>query len=129
MRMLKFNLAACALLAFTGLAVAEDAKPLQNTPHFNICRDEARAKANGYVADYIAPATDEDIAPKGAYVVIVYGHKFVAPLHPPANGDLHLHSVGEVLVKRAQVYREELRHCLGYVQFDLALKHHISVIE
>ena len=129
MRMLKFNLAACALLAFTGLAVAEDAKPLQNTPHFNTCRDEAKAKANDYVADYIAPATDGDMAPKGSYVAIVYGHKFAAPLHPPANGDLQLHGVGEVVARRAQVYREELRRCLGYVRFDLALKHHITIIE
>ena len=120
--MLKFNLAAGALLAFTGLALAEDAKPVQNTPHFNTCRDEARAKANDYVADYLVPATDEDTAPNGTYVAIVYGQKFVAPLHPPANGDVHLHGLGEVMAKRAQVYREELSRCLGIVNLKVVVQ-------
>jgi hypothetical protein len=129
--MRKFNLSlwALSMLALTTTAKPEDINPLKDTPHFNTCRDEAKLKADNFVGDYIAPATDEDRAPAGTYVAIVYGRKFVAPLHPPANGDKQLHGLGEVLAKRRQVYREELRHCLGYVDFNLALKQHIFIFE
>ncbi len=129
MRNLNLRVWALTMLALTATAKAEDTSPLNDTPHFNVCRDEAKLKADNFVGDYIAPATDEDTAPAGTYVAIVYGRKFVAPLHPPANGDKQLHGLGEVLAKRRQVYREELRHCLGYVQFDLALKQHIIILE
>ena len=112
-----------------GTAMANDNLSTQTTPKFENCRSEARLKAEDYVADYMVPATDEDTAPPGAYVAIVYGHKFIAPLHPPANGDLQLHGLGEVMAKRGQVYRDEMRRCLGYVQFDLALKQHIIILE
>lgn len=129
MRFLKLKMAAAAVLTLTGSAWAQDVKPLENTPHFNTCRDEAKLKSDNFVGDYIAPATDEDTAPAGTYVAIVYGRKFVAPIHPPANGDKQLHGLGEVLVKRHQVYREEMRRCLGYVEFNLALKQHIFIFE
>ncbi len=127
----KLNLSvwAFSMLALSATANAEDVRPLNDTPQFNACRDEAKLKANNFVGDYIAPATDEDTAPAGTYVAIVYGRKFVAPLHPPANGDKQLHGLGEVLAKRHQVYREELRRCLGYVEFNLALKQRIFVLE
>jgi hypothetical protein len=129
MRKLNLNFWALSMLALTATANAEEVNPLSDTPHFNTCRDEAKLKADNFVGDYIAPATDEDTAPAGTYVAIVYGRKFVAPLYPAANGDKQLHGLGEVLAKRRQVYREELRHCLGYVEFNLALKQHIFILE
>ena len=129
MSLLKLKIVAAAFFTLAGSALAQDVKPLENTPHFNTCRDEAKFKADNFVGDYIAPATDEDTAPAGTYVAIVYGRKFVAPLHPPANGEKQLHGLGEVLLKRRQVYREELRRCLGYVEFNLALKQHIFIFE
>jgi hypothetical protein len=129
MRKLNLSVWALFMLALTAMANAEDMSPLKDTPHFNTCRDEAKLKADNFVGDYIAPATDEDTAPAGTYVAIVYGRKFVAPLHPPANGDKQLHGLGEVLLKRRQVYREEFRRCLGYVEFNLALKQHIFIFE
>ena len=125
MRKLNLSLAATAVLAFTATAQAEDINPLKDTPHFNTCRDEAKLKADNFVGDYIAPATDEDTAPPGTYVAIVYGRKYVAPLYPPSNGDLHLRGLGEVLAKRREVYREEMRRCLGYIDFKLAIKQNI----
>lgn len=129
MRMLNLSVLAISSLFAAGTAMAGDKLSTQTTPSFDNCRAEARQKADNYVADYMVPATDEDTAPPGAYVAIVYGHKFIAPLNPPANGDLQLHGLGEVMAKRGQVYRDELRRCLGYVKFDLALKQHIIVIE
>ena len=129
MGLLKLKIVAAALFALAGSAWAQDVKPLENTPHFNTCRDEAKLKADNFVGDYIAPATDADTAPVGTYVAIVYGRKFVAPLHPPANGDRQLHGLGEVVSKRREVYREEMRRCLGYVDFRLALKQHIFIFE
>ena len=120
---------AFSMLALTATAKAEDINPLKDTPRFTACRDEAKLKADNFVGDYIAPATDADTAPPGTYVAIVYGRKYVAPLHPSANGDKQLHGLGEVLAKRHQVYREELRRCLGYVEFNLALKQHIFIFE
>ncbi len=129
--MCKLNMSLLALTAMlaAGTAMANDKLSTQTTPSFDNCRAQARSKANDYVADYMVPATDEDTAPPGAYVAIVYGHKFIAPLHPPANGDLQIHGLGEVMAKRGQVFRDELRRCLGYVQFDLALKQHIIIFE
>ena len=123
MRKLNLSLAAAALLAVNTTANAEDiSKPLQNTPHFNSCRAEARAKSNEYVADYLVPATAEDTAPQGAYVAIVYGHKFIAPLRQPPNGDAVTYSLGEVMAKRAQVYGEELRRCLDVINLKVIVK-------
>jgi hypothetical protein len=129
MRKLNLSLWALSMLALTNMAKAEDINLLKNTPHFNTCRDEAKLKADNFVGDYIAPAADEDTAPAGTYVAIVYGRKFVAPLRPPANGDRQLHGLGEVLAKRHQVYREELRRCLGYVEYSLAKKQQIFILE
>jgi hypothetical protein len=129
MRKLNLSLWALSMMALTATAKAEDINPLKDTPQINACRDEAKLKADNFVGDYIAPATDEDTAPAGTYVAIVYGRKYVAPLHPPANGDKQLHGLGEILIKRRQVYREELRRCLGYVEFNLALKQHIFIFE
>ena len=129
--MCKLNLSVLALSALlsVGTATANGSLSTKTTPSFESCRSEARLKADDYVADYMVPATDEDTAPPNTYVAIVYGHKFIAPLHPPANGDLQIHGLGEVMAKRGQVYRDELRRCLGYVQFDLELKQHIIIIE
>lgn len=126
-----FNLTVLALVAplMAGNAMAYDGLSTQTSPKFESCRSEARQKADDYVADYMVPATDEDTAPPNTYVAIVYGHKFIAPIRPPANGDMQLHGLGEVMAKRGQVFREELRRCLGYVQFDLALKQHIIILE
>jgi hypothetical protein len=129
MRKLNLSLWALSMMALTATANAEDMSPLKDTQHFNTCRDEAKLKADNFVGDYIAPATDEDTAPAGTYVAIVYGRKFVAPLHPPANGDKQLHGLGEILIKRRQVYREELRRCLGYVEYSLAKNHRIFILE
>jgi hypothetical protein len=129
MRKLNMSVLALSALLTAGTAMAYDGLSTLTTPKFENCRSEARQKADDYVADYMVPATDEDTAPPNTYVAIVYGHKFIAPLHPPANGDLQLHGLGEVMAKRGQVYRDELRRCLGYVQFDLALKQHIIIFQ
>jgi hypothetical protein len=129
MRIVNLSVLAFSAVLSVGTAVAGDKLSTQTTPRFDSCRSEARQKADAYVADYMVPATDEDTAPPTTYVAIVYGHKFIAPLHPPANGDLQLHGLGEVMAKRGQVFRDEMRRCLGYVQFDLALKQHIIIIE
>ena len=129
MRMLNLSVLAFSSLFAVGPAMAGDKLSTQTTPRFENCRAEARSKADDYVADYMVPATDEDAAPPTTYVAIVYGHKFIAPLHPPANGDLQIHGLGEVMAKRGQVYRDELRRCLGYVQFDLALKQHLIIFQ
>ncbi|MDE2447220.1 MAG: hypothetical protein KGO94_13680 [Alphaproteobacteria bacterium] len=106
---------------FACAAVAETPTPLERTPQVKACREDAKAKADAYVQDYLVPATAEDTAPPGAYVAIVYGHKFLAPLRPPANGDIVQHGVGEVVAKRNQVYHEELNRCLGFVRVNLKL--------
>jgi hypothetical protein len=129
MRKLNLSLLALAAVLTVGPATAGNNLSTQTTPRFENCRTEARQKADDYVADYMVPASDEDTAPPGAYVAIVYGHKFIAPIHPPSNGDLQVHGLGEVMAKRGQVFRDELRRCLGYVQFDLALKQHIIIFE
>ena len=129
MRMLNLSVLVFSAMFAAGTAMASDKLSTQTTPSFDSCRAEARQKADDYVADYMVPATDEDTAPPNTYVAIVYGHKFIAPLHPPANGDLQIHGLGEVMAKRGQVYRDELRRCIGYVQFDLALKQHIIILE
>ena len=125
MRKLSLGFIAAATLALAATAKAEDMNAIKDTPHFKTCRAESKAKSDDYVADYLVSATDQDTAPAGAYVAIVYGQKFVAPLHPPANGDVHHHTLGEVMQKRKAVYREEMRRCLGYVEFNLALKQNI----
>ena len=112
MRKLNLSLLAAATLALTATAKAEDMNSLKDTPHFKTCRAESKAKSDDYVADYLVPATDQDTAPPGAYVAIVYGQKFMAPLYPPANGDIHHHILGEVILKRKAVYREEMHQCL-----------------
>ena len=128
MRKLSLSLVGLATLALCATAQAEDYNALKNTPHFKTCREESKAKSDEYVAEYLVPATDQDTAPKGAYVAIVYGQKFIAPLYPPSNGDIHHHSLGEVMLKRKAVYREEMRRCLGLVEFNLALKQNLFVI-
>jgi hypothetical protein len=129
MRIVNLSVLALSAVLSVGTAVAGDKLSIQTTPRFDSCRSEARQKADDYVADYMVPATDEDTAPPSTYVAIVYGHKFIAPLHPPANGDLQLHGLGEVMAKRGQVFRDELRRCLGYVQFNLALKQHLIIFQ
>jgi hypothetical protein len=129
MRMLNLSVLAFSSLFAVEAALANDKLSTQTTPKFESCRSEARQKADDYVADYMVPASDEDTAPPTTYVAIVYGHKFIAPLHPPANGDLQLHGLGEVMAKRGQVFRDEMRRCLGYVQFDLAFKQRIIILE
>jgi hypothetical protein len=129
MRMLNLSVLAFSSLFAVEAALANDKLSTTTMPSFANCRSEARLKADEYVADYMVPATDEDSAPPHTYVAIIYGHKFIAPLHPPANGDLQIHGLGEVMAKRGQVYRDELRRCLGYVQFDLALKQRIIILE
>jgi hypothetical protein len=129
MRMLNLSVLAFSSLFAVEAALANDKLSTTTMPSFDNCRSEARLKADEYVADYMVPATDEDSAPPNTYVAIVYGHKFIAPLHPPANGDLQIHGLSEVMAKRGQVYRDELRRCLGYVQFDLALKQRIIILE
>jgi hypothetical protein len=129
MRKLNLSVLAFSSLFAAGAALANDSLSTQTTPKFENCRSEARQKADDYVADYIVTATDEDTAPPNTYVAIVYGHKFIAPLYPPANGDLQLHGLGEVMAKRGQVFRDELRRCLGYVQFNLALKQHLIIFQ
>ena len=128
MRKLNLSLFGLATLALCAMAKAEDLNALKDTPHFKTCREESKAKSDDYVAEYLVPATDQDTAPKGAYVAIVYGQKFIAPLYPPSNGDIHHHSLGEVMLKRKAVYREEMRRCLGVVEFNLALKQNLFVI-
>jgi hypothetical protein len=129
MRLLNLSVLALAASLSVGTAFAGDRLSTRTSPNYDSCRSEARQKADDYVADYMVPASDEDTAPPTTYVAIVYGHKFIAPLHPPANGDLQLHGLGEVMAKRGQVFRDELRRCLGYVQFDLALKQHFIIIQ
>jgi|GEM_PF-6095706 len=129
MRKFNLSLTATCFLALATTAMAENLSPLADTPHFKTCRAESKAKADAYVQDYIVPATDEDTAPPKTYVAIVYGQKFIAPLHPTTNGDLQLHGLGEVISKRREVYREEMRRCLGYVDFRLALRQHIFIFE
>ena len=128
MRKLNLSLFGLATLALCATAKAEDLNALKDTPHFKTCREESKAKSDDYVAEYLVPTIDQDTAPKGAYVAIVYGQKFIAPLYPPSNGDIHHHSLGEVMLKRKAVYREEMRRCLGVVEFNLALKQNLFVI-
>ena len=128
MRKLNLSLVGLAILALCATAKAEDYNALKDTPHFKTCREESKAKSDDYVAEYLVPATDQDTAPKGAYVAIVYGQKFIAPLYQPSNGDIHHQSLGEVMLKRKTVYREEMRRCLGLVEFNLALKQNLFVI-
>ena len=128
MRKLNLSLFGLATLALCAAAQADDLNALKDTPHFKTCREESKAKSDEYVAEYLVPASDQDTAPKGAYVAIFYGQKFIAPLYPPSNGDIHHHSLGEVMLKRKAVYREEMRRCLGLVEFNLALKQNLFII-
>lgn len=116
MRMFKYQLSALALLTFTTAATANDAA------HLNACRAEAKAIADDYVAAYIAPATDAAVAPQASYVFIGYGDKFIVPLNPANNGDLHVHGTGEMIAKRAHVYHEELARCLGLVNLKVVVR-------
>ena len=116
MRMFKYQLAGLALLAFTTVAAASE------TARFNACRDEAKAIADDYVAAFIEPATDVATAPQGSFVFIGYGDKFIVPLNPANNGDLHVHGTGEMIAKRAQVYHEELARCLGLVNLKVVVR-------
>ena len=127
MRKLNLSLIGLATLALTATAKAEEIAGLKDSPHFRTCREESKTKSDDYVADYLVPVTDQDTAPPGAYVAIVYGQKFIAPLYPPANGDIHHHTLGEVILKRKAVYREEMRRCLGYIEFNLALKQNLFI--
>ena len=127
--MRKLILGSLGVLAFATAVQAAETTPLKDTPKFKTCREQSLAKADAYVQDYLVPATDQDTSPPGAYVAIVYGNKFLAPLHPPANGDVQQHGLGEVVVKRAKVYREEMRSCLGIVEFNLLLKQNFLFID
>jgi hypothetical protein len=122
-------LSVLSVLVLATAAHGAETQLLKDTPQFKTCREQSLAKADAYVQDYVVPATDEDTAPPGAYVAIVYGHKFLAPIHPPANGDKQLHGLGEVVAKRAKVYREEMRSCLGIVEFNLLQKQQIFIFD
>ena len=86
---------------------------------YGACQAQADEIANSYMASYLEPATDAERAPKGSFVFIGAGQKFIVPLHPANNGDLHLRGVGQLAHWRATVYQEELARCLGIVHLRL----------
>ena len=86
---------------------------------YGACRQQADEIANSYMASYLEPATDAQRAPKGSYVFIGAGSKFIVPLRPANNGDYHLRGTGQLIHWRAGVYQEELARCLGIVHLQV----------
>lgn len=106
-------LAALACTAFSNVATAAESE------RFATCRDQATVAADQWSAGYVERAWDADQPKVGQYVAIVYGNKYFVPRKPAADGDLHLHPVGEQVLKRNRVYREEFVRCLGVLNVDL----------
>ena len=123
MRVMNFKVVAfvaLAMFSFSGPASASDSY------RYGACRLQADQIANSYMAGYLEPARDAELAPKGSYVFIGAGQKFIVPLRQTNNGDLHLRGTGELMLKRASIYQEELTRCLGILRLRVVSETSIS---
>jgi hypothetical protein len=77
------------------------------------CRDYARTAADIWSANDVARADDLETAPPQTYVAIVAGRKYFVPVHQTDETSARIPTIGQRALWRAQVYREELRRCLG----------------
>lgn len=77
------------------------------------CRDYALNAADVWSANDIARAGNLAKRPPGAVVAIVAGRKYFVPAHVQDDDSGTIPAVGQRALWRAQVYREELRRCLG----------------
>jgi hypothetical protein len=106
-------LAGIFCMTFSSLALADDLAVVTT------CRDQAYASAEAWSARYVIRAAETDKPKQGQYVAIVYGKKYFAPLKHADDGDLHGLPVGERVLKRNRIYREEFARCLGIIDVDL----------
>jgi hypothetical protein len=97
-------------------AVSLPAQAVTEARHL-ACRDYATTVANEWAADEIYLVQDDNEMPEASEVTVIAGGK---KYFMPREGRGVIRSVGQRIVARKQVYREEYARCLRDASFSLS---------